>query len=287
MSFVVAVAVVVARLTFVVPGVPPSNSSEAASGITPNLNVTAHQHGSLQVVPDAEDPEPLSSGPREDAPSSMTPTTLATSAVSFPPARPTQDSSSNTLLDEKQHHAVTFTPDLEAQVSQTQSGSEGPQGPLKRIRFTLPISIPRLSNRSRLRALFTPTRHIGPAPSYARSALNTVRYSPLNVLLAFIPVSWALHAAHQSDAAVFVTSALAIIPLAALLGFGTEQIAIRTSSAVAAFLNASLGNLVELLIAGIALSRCELALVQSSLLGGLLSNLLLVRVRDHLRDSRV
>lgn len=85
-----------------------------------------------------------------------------------------------------------------------------------------------------------------------------------------------MHWTHQSDAIVFTTSALAILPLAALLGFGTEQIAIRTSSALAGLLNATLGNLTELVIAGICLARCELALVQSSLLGGLLSNLLLV-----------
>lgn len=146
----------------------------------------------------------------------------------------------------------------------------------RKIRFKVPLVLPRLSKRSRLRALFIPTRPVGPAPSYGRSFINVFKFSPLNILLAFIPVSWALHFAHQSDAIVFATSALSILPLAALLGFGTEQIAIRTSSAVAALLNASLGNLTELIIAGICLSRCQLELVQTTLLGGLLSNLLLV-----------
>ena len=146
----------------------------------------------------------------------------------------------------------------------------------RRIRFKVPMALPRLAKRSRLRALFTPTRHIGPAPSFARSIINILKFSPLNVLLVFLPISWAMHFTHQSDAVVFTTSALAVLPLAALLGFGTEQVAIRTSSAVAALLNASLGNLTELIIAGICLSRCQLGLVQSTLLGGLLSNLLLV-----------
>jgi Ca2+:H+ antiporter len=146
----------------------------------------------------------------------------------------------------------------------------------RKIRFKVPLVLPRLSKRSRLRALFTPTRRIGPAPGYGRSFINIFKFSPLNVLLVFLPISWALHFANQSNTLLFATSALAVLPLAALLGFGTEQVAIRTSSAVAALLNASLGNLTELIIAGIALHRCQLALVQSTLLGGLLSNLLLV-----------
>jgi len=129
---------------------------------------------------------------------------------------------------------------------------------------------------SRLRILFTPTHELGPSPGYLLSVKNALLYSPLNILLLFIPVSWALHWTHQSDTVIFVISALAIVPLAALLGLGTEQIALRTSQAVGGLLNATLGNVIELIIAGIALGRCDLDLVQSSLLGGLLSNLLLV-----------
>lgn len=129
---------------------------------------------------------------------------------------------------------------------------------------------------NRLRILFTPTHELGPSPGYLTSMKNALFHSPLDILLLFIPVSWALHWTHQSDTVIFVFSALAIVPLAALLGLGTEQIALRTSQAVGGLLNATLGNVVELIIAGIALGRCDLDLVQSSLLGGLLSNLLLV-----------
>lgn len=129
---------------------------------------------------------------------------------------------------------------------------------------------------NRLRVLFTPTHELGPSPGYLVSARNALFHSPLNILLLFIPVSWALHWTHQSDTVIFVVSALAIAPLAALLGLGTEQIALRTSQAVGGLLNATLGNVVELIIAGIALGKCDLDLVQGSLLGGLLSNLLLV-----------
>ncbi|KIJ23675.1 hypothetical protein M422DRAFT_56755 [Sphaerobolus stellatus SS14] len=129
---------------------------------------------------------------------------------------------------------------------------------------------------SRLRVLFNSQKELGPSPTYKRSIQETVRYTPLNILLLFIPVSWALHYTHQSPTLIFVFSCLAIIPLAALLGLGTEQIALRTSQSVGGLLNATLGNVIELIIAGVALKQCELELVQSSLLGGLLSNLLLV-----------
>lgn len=128
----------------------------------------------------------------------------------------------------------------------------------------------------RLRTLFRPAHPIGPIPGYRASMKAAVMYTPLNICLLFIPVSWALHYTDQNHTLVFVFSALAILPLAALLGLGTEQIALRTSQAVGGLLNATLGNIVEMIIAGIALKECDLALVQSSLLGGLLSNLLLV-----------
>ncbi|THU76122.1 hypothetical protein K435DRAFT_879671, partial [Dendrothele bispora CBS 962.96] len=57
----------------------------------------------------------------------------------------------------------------------------------------------------------------GPTPTYKQSLIASARYTPLNVCLLFIPVSWALHFTHQSPTLIFVFSALGIIPLAALL----------------------------------------------------------------------
>ncbi|KAG6885141.1 hypothetical protein C0992_005406, partial [Termitomyces sp. T32_za158] len=109
---------------------------------------------------------------------------------------------------------------------------------------------------SRLSTLFQPAQPIaGPKPTYKSSAVAAITYTPLNVCLLFIPVSWALHYTHQSPTIIFVFSALGIIPLAALLGLGTEQIALRTSQSVGGLLNATLGNIVEMIIAGIALKR--------------------------------
>ncbi|KAG6840775.1 hypothetical protein C0991_004500 [Blastosporella zonata] len=136
--------------------------------------------------------------------------------------------------------------------------------------------VPKRTGGSRFRISSTFKQPTGPRPTYKSSMIAAIKYTPLNICLVFIPVSWALYFTHQNPTMTFVFSALGIIPLAALLGFGTEQIAIRTSQSVGGLLNATLGNIVEMIIAGIALKRCELELVQSSLLGGLLSNLLLV-----------
>ncbi len=103
-----------------------------------------------------------------------------------------------------------------------------------------------------------------------------IKASWLNVLLVFIPVSWALHFAGTSDTVVFVMSFLAIIPLAKLLGFGTEELSLRVGQTIGGLLNATLGNVVELIVAILALVKCELQIVQSSLLGSILSNVLLV-----------
>ncbi|KAJ3515490.1 hypothetical protein NLJ89_g1724 [Agrocybe chaxingu] len=71
-------------------------------------------------------------------------------------------------------------------------------------------------------------------------------------------------------------SFLAIIPLAKLLGFATEELSLRVGQTLAGLLNATLGNAVELIVAIIALVKCELRVVQASLVGSILSNLLFV-----------
>jgi len=69
---------------------------------------------------------------------------------------------------------------------------------------------------------------------------------------------------------------LAIIPLAGTLSFGTEEIALRTGETLGGLLNASFGNAVELIVSIIALVKREIVVVQTSLIGSILSNLLLV-----------
>ncbi|KAH7101355.1 Sodium/calcium exchanger protein-domain-containing protein, partial [Auriculariales sp. MPI-PUGE-AT-0066] len=113
-------------------------------------------------------------------------------------------------------------------------------------------------------------------PTTAESLRHALTYSWINVLLLCNPVAWALHYSNQAAMPTFVVALLGVIPLAGLLGFGTESIALYTGDALGGLINATLGNATEFIIAILLLVKCEIRVVQASLLGGLLSNLLLV-----------
>ncbi|GAA6011543.1 hypothetical protein JCM10207_002653 [Rhodosporidiobolus poonsookiae] len=130
--------------------------------------------------------------------------------------------------------------------------------------------------RERLTELFTPETPVGKEPSVVQSLKAIVFASWLNLLLLLLIPGWVCHFTHQNDTLVFILTFLTIIPLAKLLGFGTEEIALRVGQTLGGLLNATLGNAVELIVAIIALAKCEIQVVQSSLLGSILSNLLLV-----------
>lgn len=78
------------------------------------------------------------------------------------------------------------------------------------------------------------------------------------------------------DAITFIFSLLALAPLAERLGFVTEQLSIHTNETIGGLLNATFGNATELIVAISGLSRKLYRLVQLSLLGSILSNMLLV-----------
>ncbi|KAJ7817118.1 calcium/proton exchanger [Mycena olivaceomarginata] len=127
------------------------------------------------------------------------------------------------------------------------------------------------------RSLRKPAEEVGPIPGFKESVRAIVFNSWLNLLLFFIPVCWVLHwVTPQQYAAIFSTGFLAIIPLAKLLSFATDELSLRMAGTLAGLVNATLGNVVELIVAVIALKKCELGIVQSSLIGSMLSNLLLV-----------
>lgn len=116
-----------------------------------------------------------------------------------------------------------------------------------------------------------------PAPSTSNSqALKEMFFQPLNILLLCIVP--ALVGAHQEwgCGAVFTFNFLAILPLAGLLGHATEMIAISAGHTLGGLLNATFGNAVEMILAVLALKRGLIHVVQGSLLGSILSNLLLV-----------
>jgi Ca2+:H+ antiporter len=100
--------------------------------------------------------------------------------------------------------------------------------------------------------------------------------SPINWLLAFVPITVALEYTGEMTAPVlFFSAALAIIPIAALIVRATEQIATRTGDAVGGLLNATFGNAPELIICLVALKAGYLEMVRAALAGAILANLLL------------
>jgi Ca2+:H+ antiporter len=100
--------------------------------------------------------------------------------------------------------------------------------------------------------------------------------SPLNVLLVAAPISWVLAVTSPGSSSIFITAAIALIPLAGLIGLGTEQLARRSGPAWGGFLNATFGNAAELIIALVALRSGRVALVKASITGSIVGNLLLV-----------
>jgi Ca2+:H+ antiporter len=95
-------------------------------------------------------------------------------------------------------------------------------------------------------------------------------------LLLAAPVSWLLWARQGPPEAVFAVSALAVVPLAALMGRSTEVLASRTGPALGGLLNATFGNAAELILAITALRAGFLDLVKASVTGSILGNLLLI-----------
>src|SRR5512143_2657607 len=98
----------------------------------------------------------------------------------------------------------------------------------------------------------------------------------LRWLLLFFPVAVLAEVLHWSALTVFITSALAIVPLAGILGEATEALAEKTGPRLGGLLNASLGNAAELIITLFAIRAGEMELVKASLIGSILGNLLMV-----------
>ncbi len=95
-------------------------------------------------------------------------------------------------------------------------------------------------------------------------------------LLLFFPVAIAAEYLHWGELAIFATAALAIIPIAGILGEATEALAAKTGPQIGGLLNASLGNAAELIITLVAIRAGSIELVRASIIGSILGNLLFV-----------
>ncbi|KZP31719.1 hypothetical protein FIBSPDRAFT_723790 [Athelia psychrophila] len=120
--------------------------------------------------------------------------------------------------------------------------------------------------RSRSATTSQPETALKHVPRPLQAIKSIILSSWLNVLLVCIPVSWGLHFSGQDDTIIFVFAFLAIIPMAKLLAFATEEVSETMGQTMAGLVNAT---------AIIALLQCQLHIVQSSLVGSILNNLLL------------
>ena len=96
-------------------------------------------------------------------------------------------------------------------------------------------------------------------------------------MLVLVPVALILEFTHTGGpTAIFLASALSLIPLAGLLGRATEEVAIYTGPKIGALLNATLGNAAELIITIIALREGLVEVVKASIAGSIIGNILVV-----------
>src|SRR5262245_26328164 len=106
-----------------------------------------------------------------------------------------------------------------------------------------------------------------------KSLFQEIRRNPLLWLLVFVPVTLVAEKLnHESHTLHFILSILAILPLAVLLSHATESVAAKTGDSVGGLLNATLGNLTELVIAIAELQAGQYMLVKASVAGAIVTN---------------
>lgn len=98
----------------------------------------------------------------------------------------------------------------------------------------------------------------------------------LNILLLLIPVTIIAKLMHVNEGLIFFMASLSIVPLAVIIGDATEQIAVYTGPKIGGLLNATMGNVPELLIGLFAVKAGLYDLVMASMAGSIMGNILLV-----------
>ena len=113
----------------------------------------------------------------------------------------------------------------------------------------------------------------------ARAEVRPPWFTPqraMQLLLVFVAIAPVVEHQHASGLVVFLCSALAIVPLAGLMGEATERIASRMGAGIGGLLNATFGNAAELIIALVAMQKGLYDVVKASLTGSIIGNILLV-----------
>lgn len=95
-------------------------------------------------------------------------------------------------------------------------------------------------------------------------------------MLLFIPISLFCAAFTSNETLIFITSILAIVPLARIIGYSTKEISLQTNPTMSGLLSATFGNAIELIIAVIALQKGLIDVVKASIIGSIIGNILLL-----------
>ncbi|KAG8833314.1 hypothetical protein FRC17_010959 [Serendipita sp. 399] len=125
-------------------------------------------------------------------------------------------------------------------------------------------------------------KHLETVPTFKESIIATVRSSWVNLALIIVVFSWVSHYKHWDERVTFILSFLALIPLEKLLQFGSRQSMLYLGSSVGDLVNVTLMNNIsrsgiEAILAILLLKRrCDLKLLQSTIIGVTLLQLLLV-----------
>ncbi|OGE52792.1 hypothetical protein PENARI_c009G11410 [Penicillium arizonense] len=119
-------------------------------------------------------------------------------------------------------------------------------------------------------------RHMSPGNSALRVVKTVLGCSYSNLLLPFVFLGIIAGNQGWDDSIGFVFNFLAILPLAALLSFATEELAKSVGQTVGGLINATFGNAVEMIVGITAVRQGEINIVQSSMVGSILSGNLLI-----------
>ena len=115
------------------------------------------------------------------------------------------------------------------------------------------------------------------SPSIKQTIIQKLRIGKVfYLLLVFIPISLLLYLFTKEESLIFLTSVLAIVPLARIMGYTTKEISLQTNPTVSGLFSATFGNAIELIIAILALRAGLIQVVQASLIGSIIGNILLL-----------
>ncbi|HEV8386215.1 MAG TPA: calcium/proton exchanger [Nitrososphaera sp.] len=109
--------------------------------------------------------------------------------------------------------------------------------------------------------------------------LRSIKFSKsiaILFLLAFVPVAVVLEFIHADHITLFIVAAIALIPLAKLIGDSTEHLSTHYGATTGSLLNVTFGNAAEIIIAIVAISAGLLDLVKASITGAIIGNILLI-----------